>query len=104
MDFSLAEEHVMLKTSARNFLDTECPKRLVREMDDDATGYSPELWKKMAGLGWQGLVIPEEYGGGGSGFIDLVVLLRGDGPGTGARSVRADGGACRATHPGRRQR
>lgn len=75
MDFSLAEEHVMLKTSARDFLDTECPKRLVREMADDATGYSPELWKKMADLGWQGLVIPEEYGGVGSSFLDLAVLL-----------------------------
>ncbi len=75
MDFSLAEEHVMLKTSARDFLDTECPKRLVREMADDATGYSPELWKKMADLGWQGLVIPEQYGGVGSSFLDLAVLL-----------------------------
>ena len=75
MDFSLAEEHVMLKTSARDFLESECPKRLVREMADDATGFSPELWKKMAGLGWQGLVIPEEYGGVGSSFLDLVVLL-----------------------------
>ena len=75
MDFSLAEEHVMLKTSARDFLDTECPKRLVREMDEDPTGYSPELWKKMADLGWQGLVIPEQYGGVGSTFLDLAVLL-----------------------------
>jgi alkylation response protein AidB-like acyl-CoA dehydrogenase len=75
MDFSLAEEHVMLKTSARSFLDTECPKKLVREMADDADGYSKELWKKMANLGWQGLVIPEEYGGVGSSFLDLAVLL-----------------------------
>jgi alkylation response protein AidB-like acyl-CoA dehydrogenase len=44
-------------------------------MMDDERGYSPELWKKMADLGWQGLVIPEAYTGVGSSFLDLVVLL-----------------------------
>jgi alkylation response protein AidB-like acyl-CoA dehydrogenase len=75
MDFGLSEEQVMLKTSARDFLEKECPKRLVRQMIDDERGYSPELWKKMAELGWQGLVIPEEFGGAGSSFLDLAVLL-----------------------------
>ena len=75
MDFGLSEEQVMLKTSARDFLETECPKRLVRQMIVDDLGYSPELWKKMADLGWQGLIIPEEYGGVGSSFLDLSVLL-----------------------------
>jgi alkylation response protein AidB-like acyl-CoA dehydrogenase len=65
----------MLKTSARVFLDKECPKRLVRQMIDDERGYSPELWKKMAELGWQALVVPEEFGGVGSSFLDLAVLL-----------------------------
>jgi len=75
MDFGLSEEQVMLKTSARDFLDKECPKKLVRQMIDDERGYSPDLWKKMAGLGWQGLVVPEKYGGVGSSFLDLAVLL-----------------------------
>jgi len=75
MDFGLSEQQVMLKTSARDFLDKECPKRLVRQMIDDERGYSPELWKKMAELGWQALVIPEEFGGVGSSFLDLAVLL-----------------------------
>jgi len=75
MNFSLGEEQVMLKTSARDFLEKECPRRLVREMIEDQRGYSPELWKKMADLGWQGLVFPEEYGGVGSSFLDLAVLL-----------------------------
>ena len=35
MDFGLSEEQVMLKTSAREFLDKECPKKLVRQMMDD---------------------------------------------------------------------
>ena len=75
MDFGLNEEQTMLKTSAREFLEKECQKKLVRAMMDDEKGYSPELWKKMAELGWQGLVFPEKYGGVGSSFLDLVVLL-----------------------------
>lgn len=75
MNFELEEEQLMLKSSAREFLDKECPKKQVRAMMDDSKGYSPEMWKKMAGLGWQGLAFPEQYGGVGSSFLDLVVLL-----------------------------
>ena len=75
MNFELDEEQVMLKTSARDFLEKECPKKLVRAMMEDERGYSPELWKKIADLGWLGLAFPEEYGGIGSSFLDLVVLL-----------------------------
>ena len=75
MDFELGEEQVMLKTAARDFLEKECPKKLVRDMMEDDKGYSPELWRKMAGLGWLGLTFPEEYGGVGSSFLDLAVLL-----------------------------
>jgi len=75
MDFDLGEEQVMLKTSARDFLEKECPKKLVRDMIDDERGYSPDLWRKMADLGWHGLAFPEEYGGVGSSFLDLAVLL-----------------------------
>jgi alkylation response protein AidB-like acyl-CoA dehydrogenase len=75
MNFELDEEQVMLKTSARDFLDKECPKKLVRAMMEDEKGYSPELWKKIADLGWLGLAFPEDYGGIGSSFLDLVVLL-----------------------------
>jgi alkylation response protein AidB-like acyl-CoA dehydrogenase len=75
MDFSLTEEQEMLRKAARDFLTTECPKSLVREMAKDEKGYSPQLWQQMGEMGWMGLNIPEEYGGAGAGFFDLVVLL-----------------------------
>ncbi len=75
MDFGLSEEQEMLKTSARDFLLKECPKQLVRQLDESDEGYSPELWRKMAGLGWLGLPFPERYGGGGGSFMDLAILL-----------------------------
>jgi len=75
MDLGLSEEQEMLKKSARDFLQKECPKKLVKQLDESDEGYSPELWSKMAGLGWLGLPFPEEYDGGGGSFLDLVVLL-----------------------------
>ncbi|MGB2885355.1 MAG: acyl-CoA dehydrogenase family protein [Dehalococcoidia bacterium] len=75
MDLGLSEEQEMLKTSARDFLQKECPKKLVKQLDESDEGYSPELWQKIAGLGWLGLMFPDEYGGSGGSFLDLVVLL-----------------------------
>jgi alkylation response protein AidB-like acyl-CoA dehydrogenase len=74
MEFSLNEEQEMLKTMARDFLANECPKTLVREMMEDEVGHSPELWKKMAEVGWLGLIFPEEYGGSAMNFRDLTIL------------------------------
>lgn len=75
MDLGFNEEQEILKSTARNFLSNECPKSLVREMRDDEKGYPAELWRKMADLGWMGLIVPEEYGGIGGNFLDLSILL-----------------------------
>ena len=74
MEFILNEEQEMLKTMARDFLAKECPKTLVRELMEDETGHSTELWKKMAEVGWLGLIFPEEYGGSAMNFRDLTIL------------------------------
>src|SRR5438067_4507241 len=47
----------------------------VREFLDDPSGWSRDLWKQMADLGWPALAFPEQYGGLGQGFLDLVLLL-----------------------------
>jgi alkylation response protein AidB-like acyl-CoA dehydrogenase len=75
MDLRFTEEQEMLRKTARDFLTTECPKATVKELEEDEKGHSPGLWKKMADLGWMGLIIPEEYDGVGLTFQDLTVLL-----------------------------
>ena len=75
MDLALSEIQQMLKTSAREVLARECPFEVVREMEGDPMGYTPDLWRSMAELGWMGLVVPEEYGGAGGSFLDLGMLL-----------------------------
>ena len=75
MDLGLSEEQELLKNAARDFLEKECPETLVREMEEDEKGYSPDLWKKMAEQGWQGLLIPDSLGGAGFGYLDLIILI-----------------------------
>ena len=74
MDFNFTEEQEMLRTSARDFLEEECTEKLIRDVEAGGQGYSPELWKKVAELGWLGLVFPEQYDGAGMNVIDLAVL------------------------------
>ncbi|MCX5999558.1 MAG: acyl-CoA/acyl-ACP dehydrogenase [Chloroflexi bacterium] len=75
MDFALTAEQELLRKEVRRFLETECPKKLVKELEAGERGYSPEIWKKMADLGWLGLVLPEEYGGVGGSLLDLAVFF-----------------------------
>ncbi len=63
MDFHFTEEQKILQKTARDFLQSECPSSFVLEMEADEKGYTPDLWNKMAELGWMALIIPEEYEG-----------------------------------------
>ncbi|MFC2071046.1 acyl-CoA dehydrogenase family protein, partial [Chloroflexota bacterium] len=75
MNLDFSEEQIMLRSMARDFLADKFPKKIVKELEDSETGYSPDIWKEMVELGWMGLAIPEEYGGEGMTFLDLAVLL-----------------------------
>ena len=75
MDLNFNEEQEMMIKMSGDFLATECPKKMVRELEESELGYSPEIWKKMADLGWMGMVIPEENGGMGMTFQDLTILM-----------------------------
>jgi len=75
MNLDFSEYQTMIKTQARDFLERECPKSLVREMEVSEDGYSRELWRKMAELGWLGMAFPEKYGGSGGEFMDVAILI-----------------------------
>ncbi|HXR37382.1 MAG TPA: acyl-CoA dehydrogenase family protein, partial [Candidatus Binataceae bacterium] len=75
MDFGLTDEQEQLKTGARDFLSNECPSAVVRKVMAEESGLAPDLYKKMAELGWTGMIVPEEFGGLGLGMLDLAVLL-----------------------------
>ena len=75
MNFGFTEEQEFLRTTAREFLEQQCPMTRVRELMEGDLGHDPALWKQMAELGWLGLLLPEEYGGADLTFVDLVVVL-----------------------------
>jgi len=75
MDYSVGKERAMLQQSAREFFEKECPKDKVRELKRDPNAYDPRMWQKMVKLGFQGLIIPEVYGGMNGDFIELVLFM-----------------------------
>ncbi len=75
MDLLLSEEEQFIKKTAREFLEAECPPKLIRAMETDDLGYPPDLWKKIADLGWLGMALPEEHGGQGLPLTYLGLVL-----------------------------
>ena len=75
MDYEFSKTQKILKDEAHRFLARECPSDYVREMAEDETGYSRNMWRKMAELDWMGIMVPEQYDGMGGSFLDLAALL-----------------------------
>ena len=76
MALVLNEEQEMLRDSARGFLDEKAPVCALRKLrdDKDTTGFSRDLWKEMAEMGWAGILVDEEHGGADFGFVGAGVL------------------------------
>ena len=71
------EEQQYLKDTAKEFVQKNAPINHFRELRDseNETGYSKDLWKQMAELGWAGILISEEYGGSDFGMMGLGGIL-----------------------------
>jgi hypothetical protein len=77
MALVLTEEQSMLRDSARGLISDKAPVSHLRHLRDakDATGFSRELWKSFAEMGFSGLLVPEEYGGSGLGCVEAGVVM-----------------------------
>ncbi len=77
MSLVLNEEELMLRDSAHNFLHSRAPVSHLRELRDchSSTGYSPELWAEMGETGWTSILVPEEFGGLGYGYVEMGIIL-----------------------------
>ena len=73
MDFELNEEQQQIKRTIREFAETEL-KPHVSEWDE-AAHFPIELRPKFAELGIMGVLIPEEYGGAGMGYIEYATII-----------------------------
>jgi alkylation response protein AidB-like acyl-CoA dehydrogenase len=75
MDFRPTEAQRLLVTVAREFLDKHCSLDTAQELARNPDGRRTELWRKLADLGWPGLMISADYGGSGAGLTDVVLLV-----------------------------
>src|SRR5260370_32408265 len=75
MKFGLSESQQILKDTARKFFAGECPSIEVRKLMETGTAYDESLWLKLAAQGFNGIIVPEEYGGMGLGKVELVLLM-----------------------------
>ena len=69
------EEHALLRSEARRWLEERFPIARVRALAESDTGEDPADWKELAALGWLGLCVPEKFGGAGLGAVHLSVLM-----------------------------
>ncbi|MED5166765.1 MAG: acyl-CoA dehydrogenase family protein, partial [Actinomycetota bacterium] len=76
MNFAFSEEQDQLREFVRQFMDNYSAEATVRELMETEDGYDAETWSMMAEqLGLQSLIIPEEYGGQGYGYVELIVVM-----------------------------
>jgi alkylation response protein AidB-like acyl-CoA dehydrogenase len=76
VNFAFSEEQEELRRSVRRFLDDKSPVAEVRRLMETTDGYDPAVWAQMGTqLGLQGLAIPEEHGGSGFTYVELIVVL-----------------------------
>lgn len=71
IDLALDDHQQLLQRSANEFFAKRSPVEQAREIEDGDLGYSPELWREMADLGWLAIAYPDAYGGTGGSLLDL---------------------------------
>ncbi|MFH1088118.1 MAG: acyl-CoA dehydrogenase family protein [Chloroflexota bacterium] len=73
MDFELSEQQVMIRTMVRDFADKELMP--VARDNDRSERFPVELVKRMGEMGFLGLILPAQYGGGGADYVSYCVML-----------------------------
>ncbi len=74
MEFSLSDEQRLLQDSVRRFLERRSPLDYVRRAAETANVLQRDLWSGAAELGLPGIMIAEEFGGMGLGFLDAAIV------------------------------
>ena len=76
MNFAFSEEQETLREFVRNFLEEKSAEAAVREQMETDDGFDPDVWQQMSEqMGLQRLIVPEEFGGQGFGYVELIVVL-----------------------------
>ena len=73
LNFNLTEEHLAVKEAARDFAQNELLPNVIER--DNAQKFDPKLLKRIGELGFMGMMVGEEYGGGGMDTISYVLAM-----------------------------
>jgi alkylation response protein AidB-like acyl-CoA dehydrogenase len=73
----LTEEQSMLRDAAKSWVGERSPVTALRKLRDSGNddGFDRAVWKEIAELGWSGIIVPEEFGGSGLGYLTLGLVL-----------------------------
>ena len=76
MEFAFTQEQEMIRETAAAFLAEVSDSAAVRRAMTSEPGYEPALWERICGeMYWQAIHVPEEYGGMGLGYVELVAMM-----------------------------
>tara|TARA_Y100000385_G_C13105942_1_gene647816 strand:+ start:4956 stop:6095 length:1140 start_codon:yes stop_codon:yes gene_type:complete len=73
MNFDLSEEHKMIRDAAKDFAETELLPRVIER--DENQSFPHEQIKKMGKLGFLGMMVSPEYGGGGMDTVSYILAM-----------------------------
>ena len=75
MPIGIGEDHEELRRTVRRWLEARCPPEVPRALLDAEVETMPPFWDELAGQGWLGIHVAEEYGGQGFGMLELAVVV-----------------------------
>jgi alkylation response protein AidB-like acyl-CoA dehydrogenase len=74
MNFDFSDQQKQLRDEARRYLAEHSSPKAVRAVLDGGAPFDRALWKGLAGMGFLGVAVPEEFGGAGAGYLELCVI------------------------------
>ncbi|MFV2173117.1 acyl-CoA dehydrogenase family protein [Actinomadura sp. LOL_016] len=71
MDLAFTDDQEALRTSLRDFFESESPPEVVRAAEP--LGFDGDLWRKIVEMGLPAIPVPVERGGGGAGLLEIAI-------------------------------
>src|SRR4051812_13577781 len=81
MDITIDDDQKMLRETAIAFAQKAMKPEAIRALEGSERGFDAMIWRQISEMGWAGAVFPEEYGGSGTGLLELALIVEALGQG-----------------------
>jgi len=75
MDITIDDDQMMLRDTALSFAQKALTPAAIRALEATEHRFDTKIWRQMAEMGWAGAAFPEEYGGSGTGLLELALII-----------------------------